>query len=437
MRHNIIPTLAAAAALSCLFSCEKESNFLMGYDEGQLNCNALTVDYINSGRQVRANAGVDVNDFTVNFVKTATDDTVKSFKYADMPEIVALPKGHYRAEASYGTDPIADWDSPYYLGSSEFDIEPGKITDNIEPVECALSNICVRVNIDDLGLGLLSDDAQVKVIAGKEGSLIFNRNTGDKAGYFKQDGSKTIIATFSGTVDGKYIENISKSYENAVPGNSYTINFTVNKPDNTEPGDVVIGGEGFNLDATITIKDENHVIDPNEPDDDVVIDDMRPVEDTKDPDNPDDPGKEDPKPDDPTPDDPTPPASKGPQIIAISDGLVIDQFCSVSECKFKVESETGITGFDIEIISEALTPEELDGIGLTDKFDLIHPGQYAEALKGFGFPVGTEVENNTSVEFDITPFLNLLAVFGPMQHQFSITVSDASGTTKGFVGLQF
>lgn len=56
MRHNIIPTLAAAAALSCLFSCEKESNFLMGYDEGQLNCNALTVDYINSGRQVRANA---------------------------------------------------------------------------------------------------------------------------------------------------------------------------------------------------------------------------------------------------------------------------------------------------------------------------------------------------------------------------------------------
>ncbi len=425
MTRNIKTTILAAAALTLLGGCEKEKINWGDPDKGQLNCKTLTVDYINSGRDTRA-GGVDVDKFTVDFINTATGETARSFLYAEMPEVVALPVGNYRAEAHYGDNPIAAWEEPYYLGASDFQITAGKITD-VDPVECALSNIRIRVNISDNGTNILGDDVKVTVRAGEEGELTFDSSTNDKAGYFRYvTGSKTITATLSCTIDGQNIES-TQAYDNAQPGNAYTINFTVNKPDNMEPGTVTPGD--IEVDATITIKDENHVIDPNEPDDSIIEDDMRPVEGGKDPVDPDDP--KDPE----NPDDPKP--SAGPQIIPLSEGLILDQCCVVSECRFKVTSESGITAFKIRIDSEALPPEELEGIGLAANLDLINPGQYKEPLVGFGFAVGDQVENQKEVEFDITDFLGLLRGFGPMEHKFHLTVTDADGTKEGFIGLKF
>lgn len=434
MKHKIYSIMAAAAAITALAGCEKENAFLFNEGEGQLNTGSLSVDYINSGRETRA--GVNVDDFTVNFINTGTqnNEIIKSYKYSEMPEVVALPQGNYKAEAVYGDDPISEWETPYYLGNSEFDIKAGKITDDVPAVECELSNIRINVNITDLGQGLLTNDAQVVVEAGKEGCLTYDQ-TESRAGYFRYDGSNTIIASFSGTVDGVYVDNVKRTYSNAAAGNAYTINFTVNKPDNLEPGDITIGDgttDGITIDATIAIQDQNVVIDPNEPDDNLLVDDMRPVEDpVTPPDNPDD------NPD--NPDDPTPPAAQGPQITNLAPGIVLDQCCTItpeSEVYFTIESKTGLTGFTIHIESDKLTPAELKGVGLAADLDLINPGNLEEALTGLGFLDGTPMEGAKTKEFSITGFVPMLFALGSGEHKFHLTITDESGTTQATLWLK-
>lgn len=275
MRHTINSALLAAAALTALSGCDKENINWGSSGEGRLDCSSLTVDYINSGRHTRAD--VDINKFDVKFVNTESGSTVRSYKYAEMPDIVVLPAGSYRAVASLGDNPVAEWDAPYYLGETTFSITAGQITDDIDPIECELKNMRISVNISDMDLGMLGSDVTVKVEAGKNGTMIFDKTTEGKSCYFRYDeGSTTITATLSGTIDGTYRTLEPRIYTNAAPGNSYAINFTVNKPDNAEPGN--IGTDGITVDTTIEIRDENHVIDLTNPDAGVITDDMRPAE---------------------------------------------------------------------------------------------------------------------------------------------------------------
>lgn len=413
-----------------LAGCDKETQFRMNPGEGQLNCESLSVDYINRGK---TRADVKVGDFTVNFVNTTTNEVARSFKYSEMPEIVALPVGSYRAEAEYGDNPIAEWEDPYYTGNTTFGIEEGKITDDIAPIECTLSNIKVKVNVNDLGLGILEDDIRVIVSAGEEGELVYNASTNDKAGYFRfVEGSHTIVAEFIGTVDGVEVDQ-TVSYDDVVEGRSYNLNFEINRPDNMDPGSIVITDSGITLDATITIVDETHEVDPNEPDDDILKDDMRPVEGGSE--TGEEPGDD--------------PAGKGPEIIPygfelgvpyhitaekITDEEGNEQY--VTPVKFTVTSETGFTEFKINIDSTTLTPDELNGAGLGADLDLINPGEFEEGLSGLGFPVKDEVDGQTECNFDISGFIPLLNILGPGTHKFNLTVSDSNGTTKGTVWLE-
>ncbi|MDE7345197.1 MAG: DUF4493 domain-containing protein [Muribaculaceae bacterium] len=312
MRNSKYSIILASAATLALAGCDKEATFNINPGEGQLNCRTLTVDYINNNPNVRSSESsvVELGNFIVDFVNTATNDTARSFKYSDMPEIVSLPQGSYRAAASFGDNPIAEWEAPYYLGNSDFEIKVGEITDNVDPVECVLSNIRVRVKINDLNLGLLGDDAQVVVHAGKDGELTYDLSTINTAGYFRfVENSHTLTAEFSGTVDGKYINATPLIFDNVEAGKAYDINFTVNRPDNMEPGEIVVGGEPGNeitVNATIAIMDQTKEIDPNEPEDNILVDDMRPAN------GDDDPGK-DPNDDDPNDDNPGT-EMKGPKV---------------------------------------------------------------------------------------------------------------------------
>lgn len=94
-----------------------------------------------------------------------------------------------------------------------------------------------------------------------------------------------------------------------------------------------------------------------------------------------------------------------------------------------VTSDTGITGFNVKIISKTLNADELASVGLKDEFDMINPGEMEEALKNLGFPVGNEILNQKAVEFNISAFLPILKVL-PGTHQFQLTVSDIGGETS-------
>lgn len=95
-----------------------------------------------------------------------------------------------------------------------------------------------------------------------------------------------------------------------------------------------------------------------------------------------------------------------------------------------ITSESGITGFTLEINSDVLTPEELAGINLSSEMDLINPGDCEAGLVYLGFPVGDAVEGQTSMVFDITSFMPMLVVTGSGDSDFVLHVTDAGGTTS-------
>lgn len=422
-----INTILAAGALSALCSCEKDNPFYNGVDEGRLDAKALSVDYINRENAVRAaDSSVDLGDFTINFVNTQTGEIARSFLYSNMPEVVALPVGNYRAEASYGDNPVAEWNAPYYLGNTTFDIEANKVTDTVDPITCKLSNIKVTIDFNDNGLNMFGDDAQVVVNAGQEGSLTFKKSEDNGAGYFRYvEGSTTLTAVFSGTVDGHFVESETKTYDNVADGNFYKISFTVHEAANNEDGNA---NANLNVDGTVTVIDQNEIVDPNDRDREYLTDDMRPVEGNDNNDNPDDPNN---------PDDP---ADNTPKVIAGEGGLkiaAINDANSLTACKFSVTSshDAGFTAFTVDIESPSLTPEELATVGLASHLDLINPGDLAEPLSNLGFPIN--IGGWKEADFDITAFLGLLGALGDGTHKFVITVSDGNGTTTEWFSLKY
>ena len=135
--------------------------------------------------------------------------------------------------------------------------------------------------------------------------------------------------------------------------------------------------------------------------------------------------------------------TSGPEITwTNTDGSVTYDFGNVYpidddlEVVLTVSTATAFTGFNVEIISDLLTPEELAGIGLSDKFDLMNPGAYQGTLEGFGFPVGDAISSESEVKFNISKTLiGLIPLLGDGYCNFKLIVTDASGTTEKTVQL--
>lgn len=265
MKHYIKCMIAAAAVMG-MASCANEGIFEYSEPQGAMDCKSLSVDYVNSGNTTRASEDL-LPEFNIRILKKeGNEDIGKNFKYAEMPEILTLPVGTYYAEAIYGENVECGWDSPYYVGiSDDIVIEENKITQAPNPVMCRLKNIRMRVNMD--GISEVASEVVVKVSVGVAGnSLNFDENHNGQAGYFKYyEGSNTISATFSGTVNNTTFENVElKLYTDAEPGNSYVINLTVDKPVNEAGGGVAIGS-GLTINTTVDTENVNFKVEPDTP----------------------------------------------------------------------------------------------------------------------------------------------------------------------------
>ena len=125
-----------------------------------------------------------------------------------------------------------------------------------------------------------------------------------------------------------------------------------------------------------------------------------------------------------------------PQIIWV--GYDIDKRQTIKAddtCMIRVSAPLAIKDFEIEIISNTLTPEELAGVGLQSTFSLVNTTELFTSLSGLGFPVGDQVYNQTLISEDqlnITGFLSVLGMLGAGDHDFKMTVTDMEGnaTTK-------
>lgn len=91
----------------------------------------------------------------------------------------------------------------------------------------------------------------------------------------------------------------------------------------------------------------------------------------------------------------------------------------------EVAAPAGIKGFTVDIVSDTLTPEELQSAGLSDHIDLVNPGEMEVYLHSFGFPTGDAVRDQAEVGFDITDLVQrMLAHIGSGDSDFTLTVTD-------------
>lgn len=424
----LIPLLSAGLLMA---GCSKEKGFddEMSDGEGQVLKTALDMSTTSDQIMVtRAEQGVDLSNFKINFIKKGETVAAKSYTYSEMPDVVTLKVGTYTATAELGQDLNAEWENPYFKGQSEeFDVEAYKITSFISPIECALMNIKATIAFDETLLAAMSPDSYVEVKVGDNPGLNFTsaEATSGKAGYFKHTNENTLVATFHGKVNGSDIVE-SKSYEGIAKGRWYKLTFKLHQ---NSGGDPTGGASGeIVVDASVTTEDVNA---------DVTLEDDAPLDDS---DRPNWGGGDDPEP--PTPD-------NAPEIIAISQGMVFDTPWSVtaaSECEFKIIShaEGGMQEFTCEIISQDLTPEELGSMNLPNVLDLVNEPapdskypNYWNVLGNDPFNFPTNVGGQSEVIFKLSDFMGMMAVFGNHQHTFRFHVKDANGEVNKDLILQF
>ncbi len=425
--------------ISLLASCGKESPFEAEPEigKGQLSKSAICIDLRADEEfvQTKADDAINLDDFKIIFYKDGSTTPVAVYRYGDMPEIVTLDGGKYKVRAEYGEDVAADWNSPFYAGESDiFTVEPEKITDDIGVIVCKLENVKVSIIFAPLLTEQMSEDSSVEVRVSESSSaggsqyLRFSKNDQlrGNCGYFRHIEGVSLVATFRGVVEG--VQTVrSKTYDQVQKGYHYKITFKLKNHEPDSKGDLT-GSVG--VDATVTVTDVERNIDMEE--DEILDDTERPRE--------DDPEK----PDDPTPGPqgwtgPTVEAELPLSIPAIStltpvDGVITvdcSQDISVSSPNenvvLKFASKTGFDQFYADIVSDNLSNDELQSVGLASHLDLVDPAtpELAQSLQDLGLPV--DIGGEKYAEFNISDFMPMLAVFGANQHTFVIHVKDADG----------
>lgn len=414
-------------------ACSKEDPFRGGSEgNGSLAKSALLMEVKDDALNLtRADADVNLDDFNVLLFKEGNSQPYAKYKYGEMPEVVTLPAGSYTCTATYGEDRQAEWESPYFLGSSEaFEVKAGEITSDIGRIVCTLENVMVTINFDASLRSVMSPDSYVDVKVGDSASLQFGTAEADakKAGYFKHNKEISLVAVFHGSING--VETVeTKSLADVAKGCHYNITFRLHNgggADATGDADADV-----TVDASVSVTDVAR--DVELPDDELLDDSERPTE-----------GGEDPQP-------PTPPVPGGEApTIKLNGGELADTpyaGSSMTTCvlTMKSESEGGFTTFICNIKSEVLEPE-LPSMGLPTHIDLAHPEkmeipedhtleEVMGILEGFKFP--TDVAGKKEATVDLSDFIGLMAALGPGQHAFELIVGDANGETVKTLTLNF
>ena len=119
-----------------------------------------------------------------------------------------------------------------------------------------------------------------------------------------------------------------------------------------------------------------------------------------------------------------------PSIVWV--GYDIDKrqtYAAGMTCDLIVKAPLAIADFKVNIISETLNADQLTSVGLASEFSLVNDTQFFESLGGLGFPTGDAVYGQSEVNLSISNFLSVLAMLGPGEHDFEMSVTDKEGNT--------
>lgn len=465
---KIITYIAALVGLG-LGACSVEAPFQPDSSEGtgRLLKSTLSLEVKNVTPISRAlTDGVPaVSDFKVEFFKQGDSAPVQTYDtYGSMPEVVSLPAGTYYIHVSYGgtygnDNSNAAFNKPYYYGASDtFTVEVDKIVSNIKPITCKLQNVRVKVNFDASLVAAMTPDSKVTVQIGTGTPLDFYKDTKEDGFFEVKDNNSDLRATFIGNVEDIDV-NEPKTYPKAAAGNYYVLTFKLHAADASNPGNIVPGdgenGEdsGFMVDASVGFTDLNsddndydNSLNPDDPDNRYVEDDMRP-ENGDNPDNPgtgDNPGKDE-EPKDPGTSDDNPGNEDDPSGVTIpevvGDGVDLNKVNEINteqDIVLKIRTKSTITTFNVYISSEnqgfmdsvgELLGTELDLLGLNK-----NEGQ-GESLSKMGFPIAEDITDPQDVDengvatiiFKLdAQLLGMLDAFDGV-HTFSLVIINGMG----------
>lgn len=267
--YNILA--AGVFALMTLNSCDEP---YAAWDEEKGEGRLSTKDFVLNvvGEEGTRATTRDVNEFMVKISKITGKDTEEekfSGKYGEMPGVITLPVGNYHIEA-YNEEPVeADWEAPYYYKDTTITILRDKL-ESLGAVLCKLCNVKVTVKYDAKLRALLGDDAKVNVMMedNPNKSLVYALEHADNEtpGYFKyEEGSKTMVMTFTGTVKGTPVKAYDVKTE-VNPGEHHIVTFSLKDTPGIPGESGYIGGSGMSINTTVTVVDLNNNVDPgNDP----------------------------------------------------------------------------------------------------------------------------------------------------------------------------
>lgn len=415
MKTKISTIIAAGTLALAAVSCSEKWEPVPTGGQGQLSLSSMGLD-VNTATTSRADVAVDTRNFLVEVANSA-DGSTTEYVYGTMPEVITLPAGKYKVNVRSHELQNAEWNNPYYAGSSkEFEIKSNEITE-VGTVTCTFQSLKVSVTYEDDLKAVMGDDCTVTVEAnygGSTGTLVFVP-TETRAAYYKVvEGSTTMVATFRGTVSGQQIEEVLV-FSDVAAGQHRRIHYKL-KPGPVPPspsGELNPGG--ISVDGTVTDEDVNGGVTP---DDDEILDDSdRP--------GPNGGG------DKPGPDDPETPVA----TFTNGEGSNLDlegvnnASTYTGNAIVVIGCPEGIANLKVKIESDGLTPEVLEGVGLASEFDLAYPGALEKGIADLEFPYGDQVIGANSVNFNITKFVPLLNIY-PGNSNFIITVVDSKGKSK-------
>ena len=487
--------MIGVAALMAMTSCDNptypggDNGNTDGKEEaqGQVSLSQLSIKVNVSDIEMGSRAAnvEDLSKYTINIkrVNRASDEGNQSFLYGEMPELVALPVGQYVVEAYNAEEQVAEFDAPFIYGKSkQFSVVANDIV-VVDPIECTLRNVKVSIAYTDELRSRMSD-VQVTVTVADTETLVFS-GTETRSGYFKYvEGNKTIVAEFSGKIDGTPVTSYKVLTNAVAPGYHHTITFSLKDSPNPPDEYGTIGTTGVSLDATVDRVDLNgnvslgdeEIIEPDAPKEYLTVGanalsfgcaaEQKTVQVkashewtvessatwctvTKtasgisvDVAANSDPANERTATITVTMNKLTSTiavtqakyteAPQGPVIT--SDNIDLNgtnsntKFNASTPASINVEAASGIKNFVVEISSDAAGfMAAIKDLGLAN-FDLCNPGSVENSLASLQLPYGDQVKNQTSMVFDITTFMPMLNAFEG-NHNFKITVTDNAGAS--------
>jgi hypothetical protein len=413
---------ALAAVISLCASCSMEDGLNNSKKEAVGYVDASMVPSSTEPMLTRAaSEQYDVNDFAVAIVNTASGDTVSRYaSYSAMKAEgqIALNAGSYRVVAWMGTNESEVQTSPYFEGSTDFEVV-AKRTSQVQTV-CKLARVKVSVEVSDEFEQAFEDDYSL-TFTGSRGVETMTAATKHLSYYFKAyEGDKKIAVEVKATPKGETY-TLTKKFELTKSGESDTDGglldlehgdaFKINlSPSNTSDGTVANPTES-NFNITAELKWNNRSEEVEIPID--VVDTSAPSTDEDKDDDAD--------------------AENGPVLTpSINDvntwelDLTDGEFATIL---VNIQAPATIQKLIVNISSDnedfASTVKEGMNMGEFDLCNITDPTT-EENVVSLEMPYNDDIKGLSQFTFDISGFSGALTLFEGT-HYFTITVEDGNG----------